>query len=244
MSSPPDRVPLIQNPAWLRARGRPSSGSGSPTPDPQQWIRDMAPYFSSDEDQKFLKALIDGKFVVTAFTHMHFEDYRFEKGEWKTIKSPADGCTIGRQIDIVKMADAAETASVLYHEIMHAGQDPDMPENEREYQAYLYEDEFRMRHGMPPVNDSFRPPDGKGKVTDPHAIRQFVNAEYPGIAVPAPDGSVGRIIGHRGDQTRILLPDGETIVERPTEEGDAYGGEQMVSPDGAQRVDLRLLLRP
>jgi hypothetical protein len=102
------------------------------------------------------------------------------------------GCVYAPQILIRTGLLTNEAASTLFHETGHVtSTEPD--ELEQEIQVRINEEEFRIRHGMPPGGPGYRHPDG---TVNEAAIRQSVT----GSSVYNPTGRTMVAMRYRGRQ--------------------------------------------
>ena len=140
------------------------------------------------------------------------------------------------------MPSPADNASVIFHEGTHTGQPDSMSWRDREYDAYAKEDAWRMSHGLPPHDPSFRTTDGTGKtVTDVAAVKAFVDKEYPGVSVAGPGGTVEQVVGRDAKGQSIVERSDGTQYTRPPKAGDSYPGPEITEPPGGVPVDLKKL---
>lgn len=242
MGGPPP-VPLIPMPAWA-ARTTPtgSTSSSPPPPDPDQWLLDIKAIFNRPEDQVFLDALIARGVQVTAFDAIRFDDPYFDGTQWTVNPFDAGGSQYGKQIDMIRSADPAENAATIYHEGVHTGQPSTMSWNEKEYDAYTKEEAWRIAHGLPPGDPSFRTTDSSGAVVpDVAAIRAMVDREYPIATSTTSTGLTERVVGKTDDgRTKVVFSDG-TKGERDPKRGDTFAGPQVTDPPDGITVDLNKL---
>lgn len=240
MSPPP--VPLIEYPPWLGTRAGPPGTGTPPPPDPDKWVRDMQPFFTSAADKAFLDDLIARGVTVTAFDRIYFEDPYYDGTKWTTKHFEAGGTTGGTDVNIIRGSNAADNASTIFHEGIHTGQPSSMEWRDKEYDAYAKEDAWRISHGLPAHDPSFRTTDASGKpVTNEAAIRDFVNKEYPGVSVGGSGGAVEQVVGKTpsGD-TVVKKADGSTYTRAP-KKGDSFSGDEVTEPPGGVAVDLSKL---
>lgn len=244
MSPPP--VPLIEYPGWLGTRSGPAPApSTPPPPDPDQWIKDMKPFFTSPADQAFLDDLIARGVTVTAFDKIYFDDPFYDGTKWTTKRFDAGGTTLGTTVNIIRGSEAADNASTVFHEGVHTGQPDSMEWRDKEYDAYTREDKWRMDHGLPPHDPSFRTTDADGKVvTDVAAVKAFVDREYPGVSVAGPGGTVEQVVGRDADGNSIVRKADGTEYSRPPKAGDSYPGDEVTEPPGGMPIDLKKLKGP
>jgi hypothetical protein len=157
---------------------------------------------------------------------VHFK--KFKNGKWEDGGFTSGGSANGPNVAINSDTKCAEAASTLYHEVTHTDQPPDMPGSQKEYGAYIKEEQWRIKVGLPPGGTGFRktikdPKDSSKtiEVPDQDAIKAEVDSSYAynpptplGGGVPPP-----RVVGLTPDGTQVKLEDGTT---RPPKEGDAF----------------------
>jgi hypothetical protein len=240
----PAPLATIDYPAWLGTRkGGPGAKGSSAPPDPDQWIKDMKPYFSSPADKAFLDDLIARGVTVTAFDRIYFDDPYYDGTKWTTKRFEAGGTTGRTDINMIRSSSAAENAATIFHEGVHTGQSSSMAWRDKEYDAYKKEDAWRISHNMPPHDPSFRTTDSSGKtVTSEAAVKAFVDKHYPGVSVAGPGGTTEQVVGRdpvTGD-SKVERSDG-TSYTRPPKAGDSYPGPEITVPKGGVPVDLKKL---
>ena len=131
--------------------------------------------FMCPQDRAFLDDLRARGVTVTTFDRLYFEDPYYDGTQWTTRHFEAGGTTSSTDINMLMGTDAGENAATLYHEGIHTGQPSTMRWRDKEYQAYIAEDQWRISHGLPPSDPSFRTHDSTGRpVTDTAAIGRFV----------------------------------------------------------------------
>jgi hypothetical protein len=205
----------------------------------------MKPFFSSPADQAFLDDLIKRGVTVTAFDRIYFEDPYYDGTKWTTKHFEAGGTTGRTDVNIIRGSNAADNASTIFHEGVHTGQPNSMAWRDKEYDASTKEDKWRMDHGLPPHDPSFRTKDAAGKeVTNVAAVKAFVDKEYPGVSVVGPGGAVEQVIGKdaAGDSI-VKKADGSTYTRAP-KAGDSFPGPEITVPAGGLPVDLKKLKGP
>src|SRR5262249_2652997 len=147
--------------------------------------------------------------------------------------------------NMIRSSSPSENAATIFHEGVHTGQASSMAWRDKEYDAYVKEDQWRISHGLPPHTASFRTVDAAGKpVTDVAAVPAFVDAEYPGVTVSAPGGPPEQVIGKSSSGNTIVeRPDG-TTYERPPKAGDSFGGPETTVPAGGIPIPISKLQCP
>jgi hypothetical protein len=96
-----------------------------------------------------------------------------------------------------------------------------MADSQREYDAYLKTEQWRIKKGLPPHDPSFRKTVNGKEVPDMDAIKKKVDKTYA-YNPPTPIGGGApppSVEGLAPNGTDVQLSDGTT---RPPQEGDAY----------------------
>lgn len=219
--------------------------TAAPCPPPEPWLRDTLA-FMCPQDRAFLDDLRARGVTVTAYDRIYFDDPYYDGTRWTTRRFEAGGTTSGTQINMLMGGSPSENAATLYHEGVHTGQPASMPWREKEYQAYIAEDRWRIAHGMPPHQPDFRTHDSAGNpVTDASAVRRFVDREYPGVtSTPASGGSPEQVIGRDASGNTVVQRADGTTYARPPRAGDSYAGPQVSQPPGGRRAQTCQLRCP
>lgn len=246
MSGPPERLPLIVPPSWLRDRAGPERagprGGKASAKSADAWLASLKPFFSTPADKAFLQDLIDRGVTVKAFDRIYFKDPYFDGKKWTTKPFEAAGSTGKTSISMIRSGDPAEDAATLYHEGIHTAQPDSMRWSEKEYEAYVKEDHWRIAHGLPPSDPDFRTTDSSGRpVTNEAAIRASVDADYPIKTTTTSTGAVETVIGRDKAGDTIVERDDGTSYTRPPEKGDTFDGPKVTEPKGGIPVDLNKL---
>lgn len=190
-------------------------------------------------DKATLDKLRAGGVKVTAFDRIYFEDPYYDGTKWTTKIFEAGGSAAGKEINMITGQGPIDNASTLYHEGVHTTQPDSMPWRDKEYQAYIAEEQWRIDRGFPPGRPDFRTKDAAGKtIVNEAAVHTFVHSEYPGISA--------------GDQIIGRMPSGDTVLERPDgsqysrppKKGDSYPGPQRTDPPGGRPVHSSQLRCP
>lgn len=199
------------------------------------------------QDKAFLADLNARGVSVTLYDRIYFDDPYYDGKRWTTKRFEAGGTTDGNQITILRSGDANADAATLYHEGVHTAQAATMAWRDREYQAYIKEEQWRIAHGIPADRPSFRTTDATGKqVSNDAAIQAFVDKQYPGVtAAPATGTAPEQVIGKtRSGETRVLRADGSTYTRAPRA-GDSFSATNAVTvPKGGVKVDMAKLKCP
>jgi hypothetical protein len=223
------------------------STSGAPAPakklDP--WVRDVLKIMCP-KDRAFLDDLRARGVKITAYDRIYFDDPYYNGAKWTTKRFEAGGTTSGTDINLIRSSSATQNAATIYHEGVHTAQPDTLPWRDKEYDAYVSEDRWRISHGLPPHDPAFRSKDALGNpVTDEKAIRAFVDKEYPGVTSAASSGAApDQIIGRTPDgKTIAQRADGTTYTRAPVR-GDSYAGPEVTVPKGGVPVDMAQLKCP
>ena len=243
---PEENLPLlIFKPfVWRNApgsKGPPSAPAAAGPPLPP-WLQDIKKVMSQPGDRVFLDTLIARGVTVTAYDRIYFEDPYYDGTKWTTRHFEAGGTTSGTSVNMIRSSNAAENAATIYHEGVHTGQPSSMAWRDKEYDAYIKEDAWRIAHSLPPHDPSFRTTDAAGKVvTDPAGVRAMVDREYPGVTAVSAGGHVEQITGRTASgDTVVTRSDGSTYT-RPPRAGDSISGNEITEPAGGIPVDLSKL---
>lgn len=100
----------------------------------------------------------------------------------------------------------------MVHEVRHQGQPQSWDIVEKEKDAYTFEEDWRIRRGIP-GRSAFRvPKPGGGEQVNVPAVESYVKKRYSGAtSVPGEE-----IVGHAADgKTKIMKPDGSTYMRAP-----------------------------
>jgi hypothetical protein len=195
------------------------------------------------QDKAFLQDLQRRGVTVTAYDRIYFDDPCYNGSTWTTCRFEAGGTTSGTDINMIRNSSAQEDAAVIYHEGVHTGQPSNLAWREKEYDAYIKEDQWRISHGLPPHTPSFRTTDKAGnQTTNAAAVRKFVDKNYPGVTSGARKSE--QIIGRTpsGD-TEVQRADGTTYTRKP-KKGDSFSGPQVAQPPTGIPLDMAKLQCP
>jgi len=242
MSGPPLTLPLLEFPAWLRDRAGHDSGTGTGARSPGAWLNDIKAIFSHPEDKAFLDDLIARGVTIKAFDRIYFEDPYYDGTKWTTKHFEAGGTTSGTSINMIRDPDPTVNASTIFHEGVHTGQPSGMPWREKEYDAYVKEDRWRIDHNLPPSDPSFRTTDAAGHpVTNEAGIRAMVDRDYPGVTSTSASGHPEQVIGKTASGDSIVMRGDGTQYTRSPKAGDSFSGDEVTVPPGGIPVDLTKL---
>lgn len=241
MGGPP-RVPPLRMPSWS-SRADPTAGpSGPPPPNPDQWLLDIKAVFNKPSDKVFLDQLIAKGVTVTAFDKIRFDDPFYDGTKWTVKVFNAGGTQGSNNIELIRRSSASENASTIFHEGVHALQPSSMAWNEKEYDAYTKEEQWRIDHGLS-ARPGFRTTDSSGAVVpDVAAIKAFVDSKYPIATTTTSTGVVERVVGMRASdgKTEVVRSDG-TRGFRDPKPGDTFPGPKVTDPPTGLPVDLSKL---
>jgi Flp pilus assembly pilin Flp len=226
------------------AAPRASASAGSKSAAAAKLIADVLNVMCP-KDKAFLADLKARGVTVTAFDKIYFDDPYFDGTKWTTKRFDAGGTTLGTKINMIRSTSAAENAATIFHEGVHTGQPSSMAWRDKEYDAYVKEDQWRISHGLPPHTSSFRTVDAAGNpVTDVAAVRAFVDREYPGVTSTTASGPPEQVIGKSSSgNTMVQRADG-SVYERAPKAGDSYGGPEKTVPAGGIPIDMSKLQCP
>jgi hypothetical protein len=132
--------------------------------------------------------------------------------------------------------DCDDAAEVLIHEARHQNQPAGWLRYQREIDAYTYDEEWAIEHGVPPSGGSSHrttdPTTGE-QVPDPTVIEQHVRRIYGG---PTPGTPGETVTGHQPPATsEVENPDGSTDT-RPSRPGDTYIDDSTLILTGEQPI--------
>jgi Flp pilus assembly pilin Flp len=224
-----------------RAPTKPTSSAPNKAAVAKKWASQVKRLLCPDE-AALLKDMKDRGATVTLYDRIYWEDPYYDGSKWTTKHFEGAGSASGGNLKIIKGGGTSENAATLFHEGTHFQQPSAMSRRDKEYDAYAKEDAWRLKHGLPPHEPSFRTtgPDGKQR-TNTAAIKAYVDREYPGVtAAPTTGSTPDEIVGQRNGQTVLERADGSQY-ERPPQRGDSFPGPMTTEPKGGIPVDLSLL---
>lgn len=175
--------------------------------------------------------------------YVHFK--RFKGGKWLDDGFTSGGSASGTNVAVNADTNCCNAAATFFHEVTHTDQPAAMPSSQKEYDAYIKTEQWRIKKGLPPHNPTFRKkiqdPKDPGKtieVPDPDAIKAKVDASYA-YNPPTPVGG-----GAPPPSVEDMAPDGVNVVLsngsiRAPQEGDAFrlpdtGGKTLETVDPAK----------
>lgn len=232
----------------LVVTGCPSVFIGDPASD--AWLGGMLAVLCPD-DKEFLAKLRARGVTVTGYDRIYWDDPYYDGTKWTTRRFEGGGSTdsSGTNINMLSNRSPGSNAATLYHEGTHTGQPSTMAWRDKEYEAYTATEKWRIAHGMPPQDPSFRKVDASGNtVVDEDAVKKMVDKEYPGVTA-APSGATPsappeQVIGRDASgNTVVQRGDGSTYT-RPPRKGDSYAGAQVNEPPGGRAVNTSQLRCP
>jgi len=174
---------------------------------------------------------------------VHFKKYL--GGKWVDDGFTSGGSARGATVWINKDTNCCEAASTLFHEVTHTDQPAGMPGSQREYDAYIKGEQWRIKKNLPPTSPSFRKkikdpnnPKKMIEVPDTDTIKSKVDGWYA-YNPPTPIGGgtpPPAVVGLAPNGKDVRLSDGTT---RPPKEGDAYrlpdtGGKELETIDSSK----------
>jgi hypothetical protein len=198
------------------------------------------------QDKAFLRDLKTRGVTITAYDRIYFDDPYYDGKQWTTKHFEAAGTTYHTDINMLRQSTDEENAATIYHEGVHTGQPNGMKWRDSEYDAYLKEDQWRLSHGLAAHDSSFRKRDSKGnEVSNPAAIRKFVNQKYPGVTTAAPKGAAPEQVIGRTPTGKTLVQRGDgSTYERAPRAGDSFAGPETTVPKGGIPIDMNELQCP
>lgn len=243
----PSRVPLLEYPRWMRSPAR-ARGGRMRLPPSDAWMAGVADYFANPEGLELLDRMIEGNVTLTLHDTIEFRDNFYDGQEWTKSSFFAGGSSVPQRIRL-RPVSPEDDAATLVHEEVHSRQPEEMPSRQKEYEAHIAEERWRLAQGLEAGYPTFRDLDEERRVViDEDAIRQRVDETYPGISVPREDGRLEEVIGRTRDETTgadltVVMLDDETTYTRPPREGDTYEGTQRLEPQEGYPVNLVELRR-
>lgn len=174
---------------------------------------------------------------------VHFK--RFKGGTWVDDGFTSGGSAQGTKIAVNADTNCCDAAATFFHEVTHTDQPATMAGSQREYDAYVQTEQWRIKKNLPPHSPKFRKrvvdPNHPGKmieVPDPDAIKAKVDATYA-YNPPTPVGggvAPPSVVAMAADGVNVQLSDGTT---RAPTEGDAFrlpdtGGKALETVDPAK----------
>jgi len=152
---------------------------------------------------------------------------KFEGGTWVDGGFTSGGSASGTTISVNNDTKCVDAATTFFHEVTHTDQPAAWPGSQKEYDAYIKTEQWRIKKGLPPFEPGFQKsvPDpahpGQNKlVPDEAAIKKFVDTNYA-YNPPTPVGGgppPPRVVAISPDGSQVTLSDGTT---RAPKEGDA-----------------------
>jgi hypothetical protein len=156
---------------------------------------------------------------------VHFK--RFVGGTWVDDGFPSGGSASGTTVSINADKSCAEAASTLYHEVAHTDQPAGMPGSQKEYDAHIKTEQWRIKKGLPPKRAGYRKkvkdpkdPSKEIEVPDEAKIKELVDKNYA-YNPPTPLGggpAPPPVVSISPDGKQVTLADG---TKRAPKENDA-----------------------
>src|SRR5262245_44706574 len=153
---------------------------------------------------------------------------KFKGGTWVDDGFTSGGSALGTKVWVNQDTNCCDAAATFFHEVTHTDQPDTMAGSQREYDAYIKTEQWRIKKGLPPHNPTFRKkvkdpkdPSKTIEVPDADAIKAKVDKTYA-YNPPTPIGGgtpPPSVLGLTPDGTEVELSDGTT---RPPQEGDAF----------------------
>jgi hypothetical protein len=239
--TPAGEVEPADTPSQVARR---QAGAGSVAPAPAKWIQDVLKIMCP-KDKAFLDGLRARGVKITAYDRIYFDDPYYDGTKWTSKRFEAGGTTSDSEINMIRSDVARENAATIYHEGVHTAQPDTMPWREKEYDAYIKEDRWRISHGFPPHDPSFRTKDTTGKeITNEAAVRAMVDKAYPGVTATSGGGALEQIVGKTASGNTVVQRADGSRYTRPPKKGDSYAGPEVTVPKGGIRVNMEELKCP
>jgi len=177
----------------------------------------------------------------TKFVHYK----KFKGGKWVDDGFTSGGSAQGTNVAVNADTNCCNAAATFFHEVTHTDQPDTMAGSQREYDAYIKTEQWRIKKGLPPHNPKFRKkikdpkdPSKMIEVPDPDAIKAKVDSTYA-YNPPTPVGggpAPASVVAMAPDGVNVQLSDGTTRAPR---EGDAFrlpdtGGKTLETVDTAK----------
>ena len=165
--------------------------------------------------------------------------WEYDGSVWK-MKTRERGAFSNSALKTIGMktsADCATAASHVIHEVHHQGQPDSWTTEEKEKDAYTFEEEWTIKRGLP-ARSKFRTtkPDTKEEIVDTAAIEKYVADRYSGKG-----GAAGeQIIDHTPDGKTVVVPaPGAAPINRAAKTGDSHQDTDKTKAnlDGLPKVD-------
>lgn len=202
-------------------------------------------------DKEFLAKLRARGVTVTGYDRIYWDDPYYDGTAWTTRRFEGGGSTdgAGKNINMLTNRSPESNAATLYHEGIHTGQPTTMEWRDKEYEAYTLTEKWRIEHGMPPQDPSFRKQDASGNtVVDEDGVKKMVDEEYPGVTAAPPGAPASappeRVVGRDAAGNSVVQRGNGTTYTRPPRKGDSYPGPQVTEPPGGRVVNTAQLRCP
>ncbi len=206
----------------------PKSTAIVPCPDTPWDVKCILDIFCTgdSEDREVVKKLPRLTIHRRQTKQVHYKKYR--GGKWVDGGFTSGGSASETTVWVNEDTNCCDAASTFYHEVTHTDQPASMPSSQKEYDAYIKEEQWRIKKKLPPGGVKYRKkikdpkdPSKTIEVPDQDAIKADVDATYaynpptPISGGPPPPS----VLGLTSDGKNVRLSDGTT---RPPKEGDAY----------------------
>jgi|GEM_PF-1354838 len=205
---------------------------GAAMPIPGSWMTEDLPGASPEWNVPCVLGLLcsEDKDVVAKLPSLKVQKadkvtevyWEYDGSAWKmkTRERGAFSNSALKTIGMKKSADCATAASNVIHEVHHQGQPDSWTTEEKEKDAYTFEEEWTIKRGLP-ARPKFRTtkPGTKGETVDVAAIEKYVADRYSGKG-----GAAGeQIIDHTPDGKTVVKPaPGAASINRAAKTGDSH----------------------
>jgi hypothetical protein len=226
------------------ARRQVAPSSALARPAPPKWIQDVLKIMCP-KDKAFLDGLRARGVKITAYDRIYFDDPYYDGTKWTINRFEAGGTTSDAEINMIRSSVARENAATIFHEGVHTAQPDTMPWREKEYEAYIEEDRWRISNGFPPHDPSFRTKDPTGKeITNEAAVTAMVDKKYPGVTASSGGSAPEQIVGKTASGNTVVQRADGSRYTRPPKKGDSYAGREVTIPKGGIPVNMKELKCP
>jgi len=205
---------------------------GAAMPIPGSWMTEDLPGASPEWNVPCVLGLLcsEDKDVVAKLPSLKVQKadkvtevyWEYDGSAWKmkTRERGAFSNSALKTIGMKKSADCATAASNVIHEVHHQGQPDSWTTEEKEKDAYTFEEEWTIKRGLP-ARPKFRTtkPGTKEETVDVAAIEKYVADRYSGKG-----GAAGeQIIDHTPDGKTVVKPaPGAASINRAAKTGDSH----------------------
>jgi len=224
---------------------KPKSTSKTPCPNAPWDVKCILDIFCNGDsaDKDVVKKLPRLTVHKRETKQVHYKKY--EKGKWVDDGFTSGGSAVGTTVWVNEDTNCCDAAATFFHEVTHTDQPSSMAGSQREYDAYIQTEKWRIKKGLPPHSPTFRKkvkdpkdPSKEIVVPDEDAIKKKVDKTYA-YNPPTPIGggpAPPAVVGLAPNGVDVKLADGTT---RPPKEGDAYrlpdtGGKVLETIDSSK----------